>query len=385
MSAVFFYAMKDVKKNRRAFIFITIAIALSTANIIIINGLVDGMTDDLVEKTIETSSGHLSIYPNEQDRYIEGLGIKEQKLEGIEGVVAYSPRITAGGAVSYKEKSKSIKVLALEPSKENRVTILLSKIDSGETLEVNDRNAILISYRVAEDLKAKIGDDATVVFENGNTKVFRIKGILRTGTAMDMNTVILNFEVAEEQLALNNKASIILVKLSDMALSGQYKNKIVQELGVQKVKEWKQEVESILSTKETFRKISATINAVGLFASAVSVGVILYINILHKRRQIGIMKAVGMKDFQILSVYIIEALLLGIIGILIGDALGYAGTKYMEAHPFSDPITGTMSPRFYPYLLYDASLVTMLTVILASMYPALVAGRMNIIKAIWGT
>lgn len=385
MSAVFFYAIKDMEKNKRAFVFIIIAIALSTANIIIINGMVVGMTDDLVERTIETSAGHLSIYPNEKDRYIEGLGIKEQKLEGIEGVAAYSPRITAGGAISYKEKSKSIKVIALDPSKENRVTILLSKIDSGKTLTANDRNEILVSYRVAEDLKAKVGEEATILFENGNTRVFRIKGILRTGTEMDLNTVIMNFEEAEEQLDLNNRASVILVKLSDMRLSGQYRDRISWELGVQKVKEWRQEVESILSTAETFKEISATINAVGLFASAVSVGVILYINILHKRRQIGIMKAVGMKDFQILSVYIFEALLLGTAGILIGDALGYAGTKYLEAHPFSDPITGPMSPRFYIYLLYDASLVTMLTVILAAAYPALIAGRMNIIKAIWGT
>lgn len=385
MSAVFFYASKDIRKNRRAFVFIIAAIALSTANIIIINGFMDGMFDDLVERTIEISSGHLSIYPNGQDRYIEGLGIKEQKLEGIEGVVAYSSRITAGSAVSYKEKSKPIKVLALYPSKEKRVTTLLSKIDSGETLEVSDRNSILISYRVAEDLKAKAGEEATILFENGNTKVFRIKGILRTGMDMDMNTVIINFEEAEEQLNLNNKASIILVKLSDIALSGQYKNKIIQQLGVQKVKDWKQEIESILRTREISREIGATINAVGLFASAVSVGVILYINILHKRRQIGIMKAVGMKDFQILSVYIIEALLLGTIGILIGGALGYASLNYMEAYPFYSPFIGTVSPRFYPYLLYDASLVTILTVILAAAYPALVAGRMNIIKAIWGT
>lgn len=280
---------------------------------------------------------------------------------------------------------KNPNVLALEPSKENKVTTLLSKIDSGETLEVSDRNSILVSYRVAEDLKVKNGDEATIVFENGNTKVFRIKGILRTGTAMDMNTVVINLGAAEEQLALNNKASVILVKLSDIALSGEYKNKISLELGVRKVKDWKQEVESILRSAEITKEIGAVINAVGLFASAVAVGVVLYINILHKRRQTGIMKAIGMKDFQILSIYIIEAIIIGTVGIMIGDTLGYAGTKYLENHPFTSPILGSMSPRFYPYLLYDASLVTMLTVILVSMYPALVAGRMNIIKAIWGT
>lgn len=117
MSAVVFYAVKDVRKNRRAFIFITIAIALSTANIIILNGMVDGMTDDMVERILETSAAHISIYPNEKDKYIEGLGIKEQKLESMEEVIAYSPRLSSGGSLSYREKSKTIKLLALEPQK----------------------------------------------------------------------------------------------------------------------------------------------------------------------------------------------------------------------------------------------------------------------------
>lgn len=339
---------------------------------------------DYYVRTMETTSGHLNIYPDEKDRYIEGLGIKEQKLQGIEGVIAYSPRITTGGALSYKEKSRSVRIFALDPSKENRVTVLLSKIDSGETLKAGDRDGILISYRLADELNARAGDEATVVFEKGNTKVFKIRGILRTGMAIDTNTVIINFEAAAEQLNLNNKASIILIKLSDKTLSGQYKDIVSGKLGIQKVKEWKEEVESMWSSIRTYKEIIATINAIGLFAAAVSVGVILYINMIHKQRQIGIMKAIGMKDFQILSVYIIEAAVLGTIGILMGDALGYMGIKYLQAHPFSDPTLGSIAPRLYTYLFFDASLVTMLTVILAAVYPALMAGRMNIIKAICG-
>ncbi|VVB89095.1 MacB-like periplasmic core domain protein [uncultured archaeon] len=384
MSSVFFYARKDAKKNWKMFIFVIIAIAISTANIIIINGFMDGLTNGFLEKTMDTSSGHINIYPNEQDKYIEGLGIKEKKIEGMDEVAAYSPRITAGGALHYKEKFKTVKILALDPLKENEVTILLSKIDSGETLAANDRDGTLISYRLANDLKVKVGDEVTIVFENGKTRLFKIRGILHTGLAMDANTVIINFEEAAEQLNLYNKASIILVKLHDEALSGEYKNKISRELGIQKIKEWKQEIESVLSSFKTFRDISNLIIGIGLFTGGVSVGIVLYINILHKRRQIGILKAIGMKDLQILFVYILQAVFLGTIGILIGDILGYAGTKYLEAHPFPDPTLGSLGPRFHLFLIYDTSLVTMLIVILAAAFPAIMAGRTNIIKAIWG-
>ncbi len=384
MSAVLFYARKDIEKNKKTFLFIILAISLVNANIIILNGFMDGMIYDFLDKTMETSSGHLNIYPNKEDRYIEGLGIKEQKLERIEGVTAFSPRLAAGGTLSYKEKSKPIKILALDPLKENRVTLILSKLDSGETLEPDDRTGILVSYRLADELKAKAGDDVTLLFETGIVKVYRIEGIIRTGLEMDKNTVIMNFEEVSEKLDINNKASIIMVKLQDKAMAEHYRDIISRELDVSKIKAWRQEVEAVVSSMNTFKQISNTINIIGLFAAAVSVGVILYINIQYKRKQIGIMKAIGMKDSQIFSVYILEALLLSIIGIFIGSTLGYLGTTYLEANPFYDPILGSMGPRFHIALLYDASIVIVLTVMLAAMYPAMLASKTNIIKAMWG-
>lgn len=384
MQAILFYARKDIGKNKKTFLFIILAISLVNANIIILNGFMGGMIDDFVDKTMETSSGHLNIYPDYNERYINGLGIKEQKLEKIEGVIAFSPRLAASGTLSYKEKSKSIKILALEPLKENRITLMLSKLDSGETLGPDDRTSILVSYRLADELKAKAGDDVTLVFEKGIIKVYRIKGIIRTGLELDKNTVIMNLEEASDRLNINNKASMILVKLQDRLMAENHKDVISRELGVSKIKIWQQEVEAVVSSMNTFKQITDAINIIGLFAAAVSVGTILYINIQNKKRQIGIMKAIGLKDSQIFSVYILEGLLLSIIGIIIGSALGYLGTSYLEAHPFYDPILGSMGPRFHVTLLYNASIELILTVILAAMYPATLAGRINIIKAIWG-
>ncbi|HEY9247417.1 MAG TPA: hypothetical protein VIO11_11270, partial [Candidatus Methanoperedens sp.] len=108
MSALIFYAKKDVEKNKKTFLFIVLAISLVNANIIVLNGFMDGMINDFVDKTMETSSGHLNIYPDTNERYIEGLGIKEEKLKKIDGVTAFSPRLTASGSLSYKDKSRSV-------------------------------------------------------------------------------------------------------------------------------------------------------------------------------------------------------------------------------------------------------------------------------------
>ncbi len=358
-------------------------ISLVSANMIILNGFMDGYVNDFLERTLETSTGHLNIYPKSEDQYIEGLGIKEQKIEKIDGIFAYSPRLSASGSLSYKEKSKPIKILALDPIKENKVTKLLSKLDSGETLDSSDRYSVLVTYRLADELRIKVGDYVTVTFEKGGTKAYLVKGIIRTGLEMDKNTIIMNFDEVTEQLDLNNRASVIFVKLNDKTMVEKYKNILSQQLLISKIKIWREEIESVVSSMDAYRQIIDTINAIGLFVAAVTLGVILYINVLYTKRQIGILKAIGMKDSEVLFVYLLEVLLLGIIGIFIGSILGYFGIKYLEKHPFYDPILGFVSPHFYSYLIYDATIVITLTLILAAVYPVFIASKTSIIKAIW--
>ncbi len=385
LETALFFARKDTGKNIRVFALIITAIAFATANIIIINGFMDGFSNSLVDATLDISSGHVNIYPKENDRYIEGLGIKELKLDGMENVVAYSSRLYSSGTLSYNGKTKTIKIVALDPENEQGVTKILEKIEEGG--ELTRENEILISYRLAEDLRARSGGEATLVFENGMSKTYRIKGIIRTGaTDLDANGVIMYMGEVNSALGLSGKASIIMVKLSKRELAEKYRDILKKELDVSKIKVWREEIEAITGYMSTVKKITDTVIAVGLFAAAVSVGVIIYVNVIYRRRQIGIMKAIGMKSSLIFTVYLMEALLLAGIGVAAGDTLGYIGTKYLETRPFYCPIIKEyISAKFYTYLVYDASIVSTTVVVLAGMYPALIASRTNIIKAIWGT
>ncbi len=386
LRSALFYSRKDVFKNKKIFTFITLSIIFATANIIVINGLTDGMINDLVDNTIESSSGHLNIYPADNERFIDGLGVKEQKLAVLEEVKAYSPRLSASGVLSNKELSASATILALDPDKERRTTKLLDKITKGLALNSNDKNAILVSYRLAEDLKLDVGDEAELAFESGEVKVYSVKGIIRTGAAdFDSSTVILPLNEANQQLAFDNSASVILIKLSDKELAEAYMPVIMQALGVNNVRTWKKETEYLLSFAGAWQGFASIISAVGLVAAAISVGIIIYINVVHKTRQIGIMKAIGAKDDFIFEVFLMEAVLFGVIGVSIGDGLGYFAVKYFEEHPLYDAVMQTwIGARFEYYLFFKATIVSFAVTVLAGVYPAIKAGRVDIIKSIWG-
>ena len=381
-----FYSRRDIFKNKKIFIFITLSIIFATANIIAINGLMDGMIYDFVDNTVESSIGHLNIYPDNNERFIDGLGIKEQRLDGLKEVEAYSPRLSASGVLSYKELSAPIVILALDPEKEKKVTGLLQKLDRGAAINPNDKNAILVSYRLAEDLKLGVGDEADLAFENGEVKVYNVKGIVRTGDKdFDSSTVIIPLIEANRQLAVDNSASVILIRLSDKDQAVIFKPVLMRELDVNNVRTWEEETGFLLSFADAWKGFTAVISSVGLIAAAISVGIVIYINVLHKKRQIGIMKAIGAKDSFIFTVFIIEAALFGVIGVSIGNVVGYIATRYMEANPFYDAIMQTwISARFGYYLFYNATLISFTVTILAGVYPAIKASRVDIIKAIWG-
>jgi putative ABC transport system permease protein len=383
--AAIFYAERDIVKDKKVFFFITAAIIFATANIIIVNGYMDGVASDLVNNNIETSSGHLNIYPKQDDRFIEGAFFKEKKLASLADVTAFSSRLYISGTLSFRDKATSVNIIALDAANENKVTKLLEKLDKGSALEANDRN-LLISFRLAEDMDADVGDDVTVVFENGASKTYGVKGITHTGIyELDINTIFMTKAEANSQLGFDDKASIILVKLADKDMADAKKQVLIDELGVSKIKTWWEEVEHLVKSTEAWSQFSNVVIAVGLVAAAISVGVIIYINVVHKRRQIGIMKAIGASNSFIFTVFIIEAALFAIIGVAGGDLLGYYGTKYFETHPFWEPFTRTwFRARFYPYLLYNASIVSFGITIIAGVYPAIKASRINIIKAIWG-
>ncbi len=387
IKASLFFSGKDLLKHKKICIFITLAIVFATANIIVVNGLMEGNINDFLDNTVETSIGHLNIYPKEENRYIDGLGIKEQKLALLkDAVAAYSPRISANGVLSYKDLSASASILGLDPDKEKSVTKLLEKIDRGATIGSNDHSAILVSYRLAEDLKLEVGDEAHLAFENGKVKTYTVKGIVRTGNSdFDASTIIMTMDESSRQLGLDNKASVILIKLHDKMLANQYKPVIMQELDVSNLRTWKEETEFILSFTAAWKSFSGIISIVGMIAAAISVGLIVYINVISKNRQIGIMKAIGAKDKFIFTVFVMEAVLFGLMGVALGDILGYFAIKYLEAHPFYDAVSQTwMSARFYNHILYTASAVSFSVTVLSGIYPAVKASRIDIIKAIWG-
>jgi len=150
--------------------------------------------------------------------------------------------------------------------------------------------------------------------------LYKIKGIAHTGIYdLDVDTVFMSKTELNHHLGLGDKASIILVKLNDKDLAGEKKQVLMDELGVFKIKTWVEEIEHIMKSMGAWTNFSNMVISVGLIESAISVGVIIFINVVHKRRQISIMKTIGASNSFVFIVFIIEAGLFAVLGVAGGD------------------------------------------------------------------
>jgi ABC-type lipoprotein release transport system permease subunit len=128
-----------------------------------------------------------------------------------------------------------------------------------------------------------------------------------------------------------------------------------------------------------------------VLAAGIATAVLMYTNVQHKTRAIGILKAIGGRNRAILQLYVLEGLLFGVAGAVVGDILGSAISLYLSAHPVQFSVGAavgqgrlvSMAASFSWSLLIVPTINAIMVTTIASLYPAWQAARINIVEAIW--
>jgi putative ABC transport system permease protein len=130
--------------------------------------------------------------------------------------------------------------------------------------------------------------------------------------------------------------------------------------------------------------ITSLIGGIGLAVAAIVMYIVIYINVSNRRRQIGIMRAIGINRATIIGSYMLQALCFAALGIFVGLALLNLGiVPYFDSHPL-DLAMGKVSLYVEPRTVFEAITGLAVAVTLAGFLPALSITRQSIIRAIWG-
>lgn len=389
-----FLAQKSITKGNKGTLVLTIFImALVFVNSVFISSLFLGLTGTINDQIINTMYGTVVIEPKKDEKYIDGVYSLKQKISSVPGVKGVSAQYVTGAVLSYKDKSGAWSVHSINPDDEVTVTTIHNFMIDGEYLSKQDENEIILGKEIAggyseDDDRSlggvKVGDTIDVLFNNGVKRSYRVKGIFGVNFQRSDNTAYVSQKEMASVIGMEDKASQILIRTGDIGNEDRYIKQFLR-LGISEtIKPWQDYASMVRDITRSFDMIAMLISGIGLFVAGVTIFIIIYMNIISKRRQIGISRAIGINESIIINSYFFQAIFIVISGIFAGLLIVfYIVAPWFIVHPLDFPM-GPVSLLIVPERVLISAISLVIAASAAGLIPSIMAVRETIIQAMWG-
>lgn len=331
-------ALRNVMRNRRRSILTALGVIIAVTLIIYSQGFITGMIDNVLENTARIKSGHVRIATPEYERrknlspLENSLSITpelEKTIEQNPHVKAFTYRIQFGVLLSNGDNSKPGFGTAIDVEREKSFLDLSSAkyLLEGSYLAPDDK-AVLIGKGLAEDLGFKVGDSLVIItstaYGSPTGMNLGVKGIVELGQAnLDERVFYIPLAAAQQLLDLQAKAAEVLVLLDSKEnaekVAAAWQKEAGESMGIDFIPWQKDEVVGWMNM--AFQVFWVIYFVILLIASATIINTML-MAVFERIKEIGILKAMGMRSSSILWLLTIEASMIGLFGSLIGAILG---------------------------------------------------------------
>ncbi len=394
-------AFRDLGRNKRRSFFSALALGMGLSLLLLMASVIRGEMDAAVASTIKLQSGHFQVLAKSYDQDKASLAWEDliedpdrvaAQIAAISDVQVATPRLFASGIITIGDRSAGVKIIGIDPPSPANAPFQDGMV-SGEYLTADDRQGVLIGQSLADKLKLNVGDQINLLSNTSNGDVdeqpFVIRGIYTTHTpAYDEFNVLMPIAKAQAMTVTENHASSIFVLLSQRDQT-QAVVSAIQGSNYQIVT-WTDANEIIIETEKFANAYMMVLYLIVLSITATVIVNTLVMAVFERTREIGILSAIGMKSGRIMLMFFAESSLLAVGGILIGLVLGGLMVYYGTVQGFfigNLGMTGIMlGDTIYAQLtVSDTITLTIMAFIvslLAALYPAIMAARMEPVNAL---
>lgn len=388
----------SIKRGNVGVILLTIIIlTLISLNSLFIPGLLQGLVSGANTQLRNTYSGDVIVESNTAQPLLSNANDMVSKIEAIDGVVAAAPRNSLGAEFVFQNQRASAIVYGVQPDQENQVFTIDKSIIEGSHLLPDDRDKILLGVQLAGAdkpnlelyarslLKVHAGDQVTVLYANGVQKNYIVKGIFNTEFLQtDIQAFVSQTEMEAINPATTNAAESIYVKVKKDASIPGIIEKIESIQSGLKVLKWEDYAGIVRSLTDSFNIINVILNVINLLIAGITVFIVTYIDVVNRKRQIGVQRAIGITPGSIILSYLIRAVFYALTAIILGILLFVFLVVPLEArYPFHFPFGAVDLIIGLPNILRMTGIILSVA-LLASFLPVRSIMRMKIMDAIWG-
>lgn len=382
MKLAFSIALRFLQSSKGQTLLIALGIAIGVSVQIFIGSLIQGLQIDLVDTTIG-SQPQITIESTTDDKLIDNYQpILDDVSTNYRGVIHVSPAADGPALVTVDEDNFSILVRGLSFEDAEGIYKISEQLVEGNLPQSKDEAVIGIDLR--DEAGIAIGDEVEVIPGFGETYTLKVTGVFDLQVAsLNSSWVLTSVETAQSMFSYDRAITGIEMQVEDVFAADTIAADIQsnQTAGL-KVDNWKAQNAALLSGLNGQSVSSYMIQVFVMISVLLGIASVLAITVVQKSRQIGILKAMGIQDGAASQIFLLQGMMLGIagaiLGILLGLGLAYAFTRF-AVNPDGTPVVPLyIDPAFIALSAGFAIIVSTL----AALIPARRSSSLNPIDVI---
>ena len=394
-----FLSLRALTRGNFGVTFLTIfMLAIIYVNMLFVPSIIQGFVEQTNVQLKDTLTSDIVVSSSSADTDVTDRDSLLEKIRDNKNVVGATGTFRVGVQISRGDISNVWTVDAIDPASYRKVFTSPNNIFEGKYLDKDDEDSIFLGIQIAgvgdkllpnyaTSLKdVHVGDTVTVGFVDGQKHEFKVKGIFENIFMFSDQKAYITHKAAEKLMpfSTNHATSIYVKKASDVD-----DDKLGKELTEirEGIKYQSSEVMSagINEQVNAFYILLDILKIFALVVAAITVFIVTYVELMNKRKQIGIQRAIGIRPGTIILVYIIKSLIFAIIGITLGAIVfSLVAIPLVESHPFAFPYGPVKLFVKDGEMQFDA-IVLILVSLISALIPAIQSVRIKILEAIWGS
>ena len=318
----------------------------------------------------------------------------KELIESVNGVDVVVQRLIRTVSFEYNDKT-DFKYVANIPTEKEAIEVIYDalnlELEKGRLLEENDRRKVILGHNyLSDDFGKSIRVGKKVIIQG---EEFEVIGFLKKTSTFILNgIIIMPDEYLIEILNIGDEFDILVVQVKDRNRLPDIKDILEKKIRKDRdldegeddfsIQTPEQSIQTINTILDTINLVIAGIAAISLLVGGIGITNTMYTSVLERIKEIGIMKSVGAKNSDILTLFLAESALLGLVGGIIGVIIGLA-LAYAAASGISTAFGGlefSISLNA-PFLIF-AALFSVFVGTISGVFPALQASKLNPVDAL---
>jgi ABC-type lipoprotein release transport system permease subunit len=401
-------AWRNLGRNRRRTALAIGAISLGQLTLVFVNCMMAGMYEDIQQTVTGPFVGHVQIQHADwrEERgielYLEDLGETVEAIHAMPEVVRVSPRILAPALVALEEEGKMAMLVGVDVEAESQHNGLLATV-APEGLPRG--NSVVVGRGFARKAGIGPGDELAVMsydtYGGPADDLFEVRAIVTSNVGLvNQQGVVMSLDAAQGLLVMEDMAHQIVVHAEEESQAEAVAARIaaLPALESAEVLPWREAAPIFVTMLNMKDYMDAIFIAIVFAAAAAGIANTMMMSTFERMREFGMLLALGTRPARIVWMIVVEALVLGVIGVAIGSAVG-TGLVLLTSHTGLDysALSSATPEDFdfwginFSYIIYPmfearhvvfGTIAVTVTSVLAALWPSAVAARLEPARAL---